>query len=317
MRFLITGARGFIGSFVVNEALARGHEVIEVMRAAGACREEHPGRHTITCDLTGEVSFDFGKTGRPDVAIHLAAAMSGTAEQQYEVTVGGTGKFLDELERSGIRKLIGISSIAVVDYAALPAGTIIDEAVSVSLNFDEMANYAKFKAMQEASFLRFAEKSGNCVTIIRPGLVYNEGTLMAAYAGVFKGALRMLVLHDGYVPVVEARGLARAIVDAAEKPLGKIEVIHVVDDNLPTQQQYIKELRSRHIIPEHVISVHWKILASIDKILWFFAKTLGLKAALPDFVLPHGFAARFKPFRFSNRKAKTLLGWSPGRSFFS
>ena len=50
MRFVVTGGRGFIGSHFVEEALNRGHSVIDIDKMTYAssislpCKKQHNGR---------------------------------------------------------------------------------------------------------------------------------------------------------------------------------------------------------------------------------------------------------------------------------
>lgn len=315
MRLLITGASGFIGGYVVAEAMRRGHEVVAMVRAAVPQQwTDSAGPAVLKWDLAEDREPPLDGLGI-DCVVHLAAALSGSPEAQRRATVHGTERLLQAMRRAGIRRLVGVGSIAVLDYEALPALSCIDEAAALCRDAGRMGGYAALKARQEALFAAFAAASGDGCAILRPGLVYDEQRLIAGHAGVLKGPLRLLAAHRGEVPTVEVRGLARAIVAAAEAGLAGGEVIHLVDDNLPGQPAYLAALRRRRALGPGGLVLPWWLLTGLARLAYGLAGMLGLAHRLPEGLLPQASAARFKPFRYANAKAKRLLGWQPGTRF--
>lgn len=78
MRLLVTGATGFVGSHVVRAALARGHEVVAVVRsrARAAALGADPRLRLIEGDLAdGRAMQRAAADAAPDVALHLAWAI--------------------------------------------------------------------------------------------------------------------------------------------------------------------------------------------------------------------------------------------------
>lgn len=316
MKILITGASGFIGGYVVREAIARGHRVVALSRSRLASPH---GQATsikwLQCDL-GDVELPKLTGLGIDTVIHLAAGLSGGAEEQYRSTVKATRNLLEAMRQAGIVKLVGISSIAVLDYSRTPAMTSIDEDIKMPLDETGMGVYAAMKLAQEKLFATFAREPGARCVILRPGLVYDSERLISAHAGIIKGPLRLMAVHEGEVPTVEVTGLARAILNACEQDVISGEVIHLVDDNLPGQQVYLAGLQRRGILRSRGIRVPWRLLAAIVFMPRAIFRLVGQETRLPEVFLRHGFAARMKPFRYSNDKAKRLLGWVPANSFF-
>jgi nucleoside-diphosphate-sugar epimerase len=315
MKVLITGASGFIGGYVVREAVARGHRAVALSRSRPA---SPPGQATpiewLQCDL-GDAELPKLTGLGIDAVVHLAAGLLGGVEEQYRSTVVATGNLLEAMRRAGIAKLVGISSIAVLDYSRAPAMTLIDENVETSSDETGMGVYATMKLAQEKLFAAFAREPGTRCVILRPGLVYDSERLIDARAGIIKGPLRFIAAHRGEVPTVEVTGLARAILNACEQDLASGEVIQLVDDNLPNQREYIAGLRRRGILPSWGIPVPWRLLAVMAWSLRTLGRVVGKGASLPEVLLRQGFAARLKPFRYSNEKAKRLLGWVPANRF--
>lgn len=314
MKVLITGASGFIGGYVVREAIARGHRVVALSRSRPPGQ---PGQATLIewlqCDL-GDVELP-KLTGGIDTVIHLAAGLSGGAMEQYRSTVTATRNLLEAMRQAGVVKLIGISSIAVLDYSRIPAMTSIDENVGMPSDETGMGVYAAMKLAQEKLFAAFAREPGTRCIILRPGLVYDGERLIDARAGIIKGPLRLIAAHRGEVPTVEVTGLAKAILNACEQDVASGEVIHLVDDNLPGQREYVAGLRRRGILPSWGIPMPWRLLAAMAWSLRTLCRVAGKGASLPEVLLRQGFATRLKPFRYSNEKAKRLLGWVPADRF--
>jgi nucleoside-diphosphate-sugar epimerase len=313
VKVLITGAAGFVGKFVVAELLRRQHQVVAMVRSAAP--EDWEGVRSLEVlqhDLR-HAQIDL-QDKAIEVILHLAAATRGGAAQQFQDTVVGTRNLLDAARRARVRHVVGISSLAVLDYRSMRPMVLIDERASLSRG-GRMGTYANTKLQQELLFVEFGCASGHSCTILRPGLVYDQSHLIAACAGVIKGGVCLLASHPGEVPTIEVHGLATAVANAAERRLPGCEVIHLVDDHLPSQRQYIAALRTRGALPRGGVIVPWRVLQGLCRLLGIILTALGLGAHLPELFVPREFCARLKPFRFSNIKAKQLLDWRPGREF--
>lgn len=307
MKVLITGASGFIGKYVVQEAVARGCEIVALTRS----KPNHTSSiEYIQCNLSNEVPKLNGLG--IDVVIHLAASLSGSVDEQYHSTVLGTRHLLDAIRQAGIAKIVCVSSISVVDYLHPPALCTVDEAFEVLASINTAGTYVKMKQEQEKLI---ASRSEIHSVILRPGLVYDSKQLLSAHAGIIKGPLCLIAKHGGEVPTVEVTGLAKAILDASEQNAANGEVIHLVDDNLPSQQEYVSALRRRGLLPSYGISVSWKLLAAFTSSLRMLFRIINQETRLPEVFQQQSFAARLKPFLYSNEKSKRLLNWLPGNRF--
>ena len=119
MKLLITGASGFIGSYVVAEAYQRGHDVVPMIR--GEKPAAWKGLHSMSLlqwDLAGS---DIPPLNRLEIdcIIHLAASMAGSFEERFQVILGGTDRLIAAARAASISKVVSLSSISVLDYSAL------------------------------------------------------------------------------------------------------------------------------------------------------------------------------------------------------
>jgi nucleoside-diphosphate-sugar epimerase len=314
MRVLITGAAGFIGQHLVHALLERDHEVLAMIRQHTPSSWTGAERLSVVkCDLTDSQGVDLANRG-VDVIVHAAAAMHGTLTEQLADTVTGTVNLLQAAREAGIHRIVGLSSIAVLDFRSVRAMSLIDEHVP-SARAGDAGVYSQAKILQESLFRQFGAEAGHASLIVRPGLVYDERRLIAAHAGIVRRGLQILVSHPGRVPTIEVRGVARAVAAAVEGSFEGVETVHLVDDALPSQKEYLAGLRRRGLLNSGGLVVPWRLLQGFCVGSWLTMSALGLTAQIPEVLLPGSFCARLKPFEFTNLRARQLLGWVPGKSF--
>jgi nucleoside-diphosphate-sugar epimerase len=311
MKLLITGATGFIGKSLVAEALSQGYHVVALVRNQAPVElADLKNLEIITCDLDEDEIPDLCNFSI-DCVVHLAASMNPKAMHAGGDLLLGTKKLTAEMQRSGIKKLIGMSSISVLDYEHTNAHAIINEETNVSRNYPRMGYYSVLKSQQEDVYRAYGANDGNQCVILRPGLVYDLVTLNSAHAGIIKSKFQLLVNHKGKVPLVNLASLVNAALKAVSVDVCKVETIHLLDDDLPSQAQYLAALRNRKIIKAGGIVFAWWLMLSLIMIVFPIANMFNKTRVLPDVFFPHAFASRMKPFFFSNSKAKQLLNWQP------
>jgi UDP-glucose 4-epimerase len=121
MRIIVTGGAGFIGSHVVDECIAAGHEaaVVDNFWSHGGGRREnlHPKARLFEIDIRDQGLKDVFASFRPDVVSHHAAQHSvaiSTQEPSYDadVNVRGLINVLECAVASGAKKVVFASSAA-------------------------------------------------------------------------------------------------------------------------------------------------------------------------------------------------------------
>ncbi|MDD5859484.1 MAG: NAD(P)-dependent oxidoreductase [Eubacteriales bacterium] len=124
---LVTGACGFIGSYVVRALLAGGSRVLavdhgkdvrELLREASGGAESLPSERLRTADLDltdAEAVRAFAEAApHVDAVIHLAASLSMTGDSSLIVNCLGTNHVVELTNRLGAEQLIYMSSIPVI-----------------------------------------------------------------------------------------------------------------------------------------------------------------------------------------------------------
>ncbi|MCM0000049.1 MAG: NAD(P)-dependent oxidoreductase [Erythrobacter sp.] len=141
----ITGATGFVGSAVLNEALKQGHTVRALAR-----REQAPraGVEWVRGDLSDTAALAALVQGA-DAVVHVAGLTNTPDPAQFEVAnVTGTANVIAAMKEAGARRLVFVSSL--------------------SARKPELSAYGASKAQAEA----LVEASKLDWTTVRPPAVY-------------------------------------------------------------------------------------------------------------------------------------------------
>ena len=211
MKLLITGATGFIGGGAARHAAARGWEVTAL------CRTVPPQpiagvRYATEAELTAAPPA-------VDVVVHAAAVRHrhGVPVEEYgRVNLALTAQVLDLARRSGAKRFVDVSSIAVYGW---PSKLPIDE----SFPFEPVGPYGRSKVEAE----RLVEQSGLPFAIVQPSITYGpgdtNGMIDKMLRMIAKGVFVLPGVGDTRVQLVYIDDLARIICEAttSEAVLGQ------------------------------------------------------------------------------------------------
>lgn len=316
MRFLITGATGFLGAYVVDAALHKGHSVRAVVRSPQAAEkagwqpsEQLEFAHVDLRSRKGLVEALQGV----DCVLHLAAQKAGDIYAQFHGTVVTTENLLWAMGEANVRHIVHVSTFSVYDYLNTPARSLIDENAAIEKNPADRDEYAQTKLVQEEIVVAAARERGWRYTILRPGVIYGRDNLWSARLGVRAGE-RLWIRTGAWarLPLNYVENCADAIVLAAEKEQANGEILNVIDDELPRQRSYVRLLRSRMEPRPRVVPVSWTVMRMLARTAWLTNKHLFKdRAKIPSIFSPAKLHARLKPMHFTNAKIKRVLGWTP------
>ena len=188
MKLAITGATGFVGGHLLDQALAAGHEVRALTRRPQNSRD---GVTWIEGALDRSDSLDRLAEGM-DAVIHVAGVINAANEAGFEAgNVAGTAAILDAAEQAGVKRFVHVSSLAAREPGLSLYG----------------ASKARSEALVEAAKLPSV--------IVRPPAVYGPGD--HEMLELFRMAKRGFVLLPprGRLAVIHAEDLARLLLTAA------------------------------------------------------------------------------------------------------
>ncbi len=314
MKLFITGASGFLGKYVVAEALRQGFQVQAMVRpktdVSSLSWADNPNVDLVRLDLRQPKGLaEVLQT--TDAVIHLAAVKSGDFYDQFAGTVIATETLLASMVQAQVSKLIAISTFSVYDYQSLSPGEVLDEASPIEDEPLDRDEYAQTKLIQEDLIRAFETEHQAQVVIIRPGMIYGRECLWHALLGAEIGGNRWLKIGGKAVmPMSYVENCADAIISAvmSEAAIGK--TINVVDDELPTQEFYISSLVKRMDAPPKFFPVSWAVMKAVGHFAWWIRQVpLGGKARLPGILVPAKLYARFNPLQYSNDLAHEVLEW--------
>ncbi|MBR8836299.1 MAG: NAD(P)-dependent oxidoreductase [Stigonema ocellatum SAG 48.90 = DSM 106950] len=316
MKLLVTGASGFLGQYVVTEALQRGCKVRAVVRPSIDEKllpwNNHPALELVLMDLQQP---DRLEDALQDVnaVVHLAAAKKGNFDTQYGSTVVATTHLLQAMVAAKVLRLVAISTFSVFDYLHIRRGEIIHEDSPLEREPEQRDVYAQTKLLQENIVRDFQEKYGGQVTILRPGMIYGRDHLWNACLGAkVSDRLWIRIGSDAQIPLTYVENCADAIVTAVECDGAIGKTLNIVDDDLPTQSVYADKLLK--LMPQSplTISINWTVMRLLAHTTWLCNKLLlAGKIKLPSILVPARLHARFKPLGYSNIRAQQVLNWKP------
>ncbi|MCC5887210.1 MAG: NAD-dependent epimerase/dehydratase family protein [Gammaproteobacteria bacterium] len=316
MKWLVTGASGFLGRHVVDAALARGHSVRALLRPVSATPSEwesDPRIEVVRGDLRARGSGEAMAEG-VDGVIHLAAAKEGDLYEQFSGTVLATENLIEAMRAQGVERMVLAGSFAVYEYLDLPRMSLLDETTPLAIDPAVRDEYCQTKLVQERLVRRAADEAGWHCVILRPGVIFGSENLWNGRVGFAAGGRWWVCTGSGSVlPVAYVENCAEAFVNAAEYQGERgTQTFNVIDDELPTHRSYLREMRRSSGGGARIIPLPWPVMqtlaaaaALVNRL--FFKGT----AKLPGLLVPARVHARCRPMRYSNARIKEVLGWAP------
>jgi len=316
---LVTGAAGFIGSRVVDRLLAHGFRDVrclvrpssQLQRLQSYAERHRTGRVTI---VRGNLlSRDDCRAAARDAAVvfHLAAVRGEKSfPDAFLNTVVTTRNLLDSCVALGcMRRFVSISSFSVYANRRRPK-RLLDETAPIDPRPERRSDpYCYAKVKQDELVRDYGERFGVPWVIVRPGFVYGAGN--EAIPGRVGLGTFGLFLHLGGanpIPMTFVDNCAEAIVLAGVRPGVERQVFNVVDDDLPTSREFLRQYkrqvrRFRSIYLPHGISY-------LLSMLWekYSAWSEG---QLPPVYNRAQWHTYWKKTRYTNAKLKTAVGWAP------
>ena len=296
MKVLVTGASGFIGKGLIAYLLARGSEVVPVVRRARGI----PGERVL--DLENSDAWRAALQGC-DSVVHLAGrahvmreTATDSAQAFSEANVDQTLVVARYAAAAGVPRFVFLSSAKVNGESTKPGQSFREDDIPAPQD-----DYARSKLAAELALLELSAQTGLEVVVIRPPLVYGPGVKgnfvqlfrwgtgrMPLPLGATHNARSMIAL-DNLIPFIHLCADRAASAKAASQ-------VFFVSDGVPlSTTQLLRNVatafgRGSWLIPVPTMWLRW------------IARLLG-KSDTADKLLGS--------LVVSDEKARTLLGWKP------
>jgi nucleoside-diphosphate-sugar epimerase len=316
MTIAVTGGTGFLGSHVVSELLARGHEVRCLIRSPLKGAEL---RQRLAPQLRRGLTLMPGTLERADVCrdllrhcdtvVHVAAPLVGSVPSLFTSSVVPTRVLAEAAADVGVRRFILVSSLGVYGSQDLRAGDVLDERCPVDARPHLRDPYTHSKIAQEQACWHAHHTRGLPLVVVRPGVLFGPGRpLLTARIGLVFGGVLLQMGGLQRVPYCFVENCARALAIAADVPGVAGLSFNIVDDDLPSANEVLK-LHRTHVSPVRAIRIPACAIRSVARACeWYSVRSEGM---FPPLLTPYKAAALWKPLRYSNDHAKARLGWRP------
>ena len=245
MKLAITGGTGFVGSRLLDAAVADGHQVRALARRP---MEPRAGVDWVRGDLDDPATIADLVAGS-DAVVHVAGIITGRSAADFDrCNVQGTRTMLGAARAAGVPRFVHVSSLAARE--------------------PKLSLYGASKAQAE----ELVEASGLAFAIVRPPAVYGPGDKETLE--LFRMAKRGVVLlpPEGRLSLIHADDLARLLLALAEADSPSGRIIEPDDDRAGgwTQRELAEALGTavgRRGISLSVPSALLRLGASADQLL--------------------------------------------------
>ena len=296
MRFLVTGATGFVGRAVCTELAQRKHDVRRAIRSLSGS----DGGYFELGDI-GPSTYWFGALEGVDSVVHLAARVHVMHDTEVDplaaflaVNVDGTLNLARQAAAAGVKRFVFISSFKVNGESTLP-GRAFTEADAPNLQ----DAYGLSKHEAEQGLRQLSADTGMEVVIIRPPLVYGPG-VKANFAALMRVVQRGWPLPLGWVrhnqrSLVALDNLVDFIVTCITHPQAANQTFLVSDGQDLSTTELVRGMAQAAGVPARLLPVPvWALQAG--------ASLLGKGDAVQRLC---------GNFQADISKARSLLGWVP------
>jgi len=317
-RILITGAAGFVGSRVVENLLDRGYRnLVCFARPSGnlakleAIINNRPPGVQIELRKGNLLSREDCEAASEGAAViyHLAAATGGkSVPDAFMNSVVTTRNLLEaSLRNVCLRRFVLVSSFAV--YTNRQKSRRLDEQCPVEEHPSARDAYCFAKVKQEQILTDYSDRFRIPYVIVRPGSVYGADHVdIVSRVGVRAFGPFLHLGGPNKIPFTYVDNCAEAIVLAGLVKGVDGEIFDVVDDDLPSSRQFLRQYKKSVKSFKSVYLPH--AVSYLMCYVWEKYSQWSGGQLPPAFNRPRWYA-NWRKTSYSNQKLKSMLGWAP------
>ena len=318
-RILLTGAGGFIGTRVVEGLLDRGFRNLACFARPTSdiarletivSAQPRPVRiHILQGNLLSRADCEAACQGAA-VIFHLAA---GTGEKSFPDafmnSVVTTRNLLEaSIQHARLQRFVLVISFTV--YTNLQKSRRLDELCPVETHPGGRGDaYCFAKVKQEELVTEYGKNFGVPYVVVRPGSVYGPGKRpITGRVGLGTFGIFLHLGGSNTIPFTHVDNCAEAIVLAGLVRGVAGEVFNVVDDDLPSSRQFLRQYKKN---VKRFKSIYVPHFVSHALCYLWESYSRRSKGQLPPAFNPRRWHAEWSKTHYSNEKLKSRLGWTP------
>lgn len=290
---LVTGAAGSLGRAIVSR-LVGGHAVRAFIRRVPA---PHTNVESVVGDIADRDAVDRAVEGC-DIVVHAAATMKGDWAEHERGTIRGTENVLAACAKHGVKQLVYISSMSVVDWAGSDRH-VVDEHAALEPRAGERGHYTQAKLAAE----QLVAAATVPHVILRPGQIFGGGIPLVNGAIARRAAGRWIVLGDGQleVPLVYIDDVVDAVVACIDRQIVG-ETIQLIDPERVTQADVLAAAGHTKLV--HVPRA---MVFALGRLSELPAKLTGKPSPIASYRLKSALSR----IHYDSDRARRLLDWQP------
>jgi nucleoside-diphosphate-sugar epimerase len=229
--------------------------------------------------------------------------MKGGWPEHKSGTVDGTQNVVHACRKHGVKQLVHISSMSVVDWAGSDNRAVSEQA-PLEPRPEKRGAYTRAKLEAEQLVTQAATRGLPCV-ILRPGQIFGGGIPLINGAVARNAGGRWLVLGDGKLelPLVYIDDVVQAILAAVDRRITNGEIIQIIDPEPLTQEAVLAAAGGG----TPIVRVPRRLVFALGKLSEIPLAAIGKQSPVGTYRLRSALAR----LRYESDRATLLLGWRP------
>ncbi|MHA1126923.1 MAG: NAD-dependent epimerase/dehydratase family protein [Candidatus Heimdallarchaeota archaeon] len=319
----VTGANGFVGSFLLKHLVEQGMEVTAYILKGtdnGFLEKINPSLKNITIIEGNVLDWDSIKASLRDInyVFHLAGILQGYVQEDYDrVNVNGTKNILNACLQNNpnLEQVVLLSSSTAVGF-----GTDEDPLVETTFAKPHPRDYygvSKYRMEQVAS--KYKEKLP--LVIVRPCAVVGPGNkvILGNYKLAKYGFKLVFPGPRRPISIIDVEDLVSGIYLCAVTPAARDEIFHFSGENSASVEELAEILSYKVFNRKYGRLISIPVTYPIMKATTIIMETINKITKKPaPFINQAKILAAFAPGQVvCSDKAKEILGWEPKHSIAS
>jgi nucleoside-diphosphate-sugar epimerase len=244
------------------------------------------------------------------VVYHLAAGFDKSFAGAFMNSALSTRNLVEAfLEQPTLKRFVNVSSFAVYSNLKMRRGELLDETAPLEDDPQERFDaYGFGKLKQEELVQKYGRTRSLPYVILRPGTVFGPGKKdLTGRIGIDTFGFFIHIGGSNQLPLTFVDNCAEAIVLAGLVPGVDGEIFNVVDDELLTSRQFLRSYK--RVRPTFSVPLPYRLAYAL---CWAWERySRSSQGQLPPAFNRRRCAAEWKGNRFTNRKLRERLGWTP------